>query len=967
MDIFEFELRYLAYKWFNTIYEFWIDEKDILELVKRTDKWNLSKKLSDTTPDELKELTTQTYTIFKKNYIEENKNKTLNNYTVADYVERLEYELKVIKEMWYNTYFLIVWDYINRAKNNKIAVWPWRWSAAWSLLSYLIWITDIDPLLYDLLFERFLNPARISMPDIDTDFEDIQREKIFEYVKNKYWKQKVASIWTYMTMAAKAAFKDVARVFWIPFDRANKITGLITEKTISKSIAENNEFKELVEGDVEIKKIVNLAIKLEWTIRQTWVHACWVIISPEDVINYTPIQYPPKTWAKSLEDEKYVTQYDWHYLEDIGLLKMDFLGLRNLSIIKDTIKILRAKYKKEWKELPKNFEKYLNTMSFQPKLDDLQTYEVIFHKWDTSWVFQFESDWMRNWLKWLKPNDINDIIAMVALYRPGPMEFIPHYIARKKWEEIISYLPDEVYETIKKSYWQEVADEERKKLTKDLSPFMDITYWIPIYQEQLMRIVQAMAWFSLGEADLLRRWVWKKIKEVIEKLKAEFIDKAKNLKDYKNETCTYVYEKMIEPAADYSFNKSHAACYAFIAYQTAYLKTHYPVEFNAALLRSVEEDTEKMAKFIDELKLSWLKILPPCVNESYAHVAAINDFIRIWFLAIKWVWSEVAKFIEEERENNWKYTSFEDFIKRCQKIINKKSIESLAKSWALDSLQDRMTILKNLDSILDYSKSIWQSAWWWLFDFWAVQSNLAFKNTFQTKLLEKLLFEYEVFKTFISAHPFDWLYKYIKSKYNFISMFKEVDDYWEFKIMWLVKQIRRAMSKWFFITIEDISWEIDIFLKEVLDIREFDILIISWFKWKSVRIKQAIKVDLEDLIEKVKTSWKYDEEDSVVSVREKRYSAKNKPMMDKYDNLEDIENPWEEIQEEIAEKVEEIPVIENKIDQWSNIFTLPDNINIIKQIVTIIKEKKWNIKVTINSKEYELSQQGIDEIKKILG
>lgn len=965
MDIFEFELRYLAYKWLNTFFELWIQHKDILELVKRTNKWQLIKKLTETTPDELKELTLQTYTTFKKQFIESNKEKKINNYTLAEYLERLEYELKVIKEMWYNTYFLIVWDYINRAKNNKIAVGPGRWSAAWSLLSYLIWITDIDPLLYDLLFERFLNPARISMPDIDTDFEDIQREKIFEYVKQKYWKEKVSSIWTYMTMAAKAAFKDVARVFWIAFDRANKITALITEKTISKSLAANSEFKDLLDSDNDIKKIVDLAIKLEWTIRQTWVHACWVIIAPENVVTYTPVQYPPKIW-KGTEEEKYVTQYDWHYLEDIGLLKMDFLWLRNLSIIKDTVKILRAKYKKEGKDLPKIFEKYLNTMSFLPKLDDLQTYEVIFHKWDTSWVFQFESDWMKNWLKSLKPNDINDIIAMVALYRPGPMEFIPHYIARKKWEEKISYLPDDVYDILKSKYSQEVADQERKKITHDLSPFMDITYWIPIYQEQLMRIVQAMAWFSLGEADLLRRWVWKKIKEVIEKLKAEFITKASNLRDYKTETSIYVYEKMIEPAADYSFNKSHAACYALIAYQTAYLKTHYPIEFNAALLRSVEEDTEKLAKFIDELKLSWLKILPPCVNESYAHVAAINDFIRIWFLAIKWVWSEVAQVIEEEREKNWKYKNFEDFIKRCQRIVNKKSIESLAKAWALDWLEDRLTVIKNLDSILDYAKSIWQNAnWGWLFDFWAVQSNLAFKNKFQTKLLDKLLLEYEVFKTFISAHPFDWLYKYIKSKYNFISMFKDIEDYWEFKIIWFVKQIRRALNKWFFITIEDISWDIDIFLKEVLDIKEFNILIVKWFKWKSVRIKQAIRIDLEDLIEKWKNSWKYDIEDTVVSVREKRYSAKNKPMMDKYDDLETIERDSIEFIENPENEIALKEDLEEEIEEKTE-FELPDNPSIIKTIVQILKEKKWKLSIKIHNNEYFVSQEWLEEIRKIL-
>lgn len=1023
MDIFEFELRYLAYKWLWEKLKVEISEQEVLELVKRTNLWTLTKKLTELTPEELKALTLETYTDYKKQFVEKSKNIQVWRFTLFDYVSRLEYELKVIKEMGYNTYFLIVWDYINWSKTHDIAVGPWRWSAAWSILSYFVGIIDLDPLEYDLLFERFLNPARISMPDIDTDFEDTKRELVVEYVKNKYWESKVASIWTYMTMAAKAAFKDVARVFWLPFDQSNKISNLITGKNIKASLEENEEFKSLVESDTQIQEIVNLAIKLEWTVRQTWVHACWIIISPEDLVTYSPIQYPPKSWAKwQREESKYVTQYDWHYLEDIWLLKMDFLWLRNLSIIKNTIKIIIAKHKKENKEVPEMFSNYLHKMWFYPPLDDKFTYERIFQKWDTSWVFQFESDWMKAWLKALKPTDINDIIAMVALYRPWPMEFIPHYIKRKSWEDKIEYLLPELEELLTQKYGAEMIEWERQRLIEDLGPFMDVTYWIAVYQEQLMRLVQSMAWFSLAEADMLRRWVWKKIKEVVEKIKIDFIAKAETFHWYKPETSDFIYEKMIMPAADYSFNKSHAACYAIIAYQTAYLKAHFPIEFAAALLRSVEDETDKLAKFIDELKMWWYKVLPTDINYSYNHVAAVEDTVRIWFLAVKWVWYEIWKTIEEEREKNWKFKSFEDYLKRCSSIVNKKSLESLAKAWAFDEFIDRKTVLENIDTIQDFVKS--QSSWWgwWLFDMWSFSSTLSFKKTYTTTLMEKVLFEYEIFKTFISAHPFDGMYNYIKWKYNFISMFKDVEWYWEFRIFCFVKAIEKFQRKWYFVTVEDLSWEVDIFLKDTLDIKEFDVLVLKWFKTKSIRVKQATKVNIVELIEKVKWLWKYNSEDTVIEVRAKRIAATEKkpvqvseaiiptktiiqPKQDNDNWEDDNENIWDITQENISEEIEintetiieednyeetsenieeqnetensENETIDYKqnevnteINTWNNKWPieiiLPEDINKIKAIANIVKTDNWDIKIIIRGKEFWVSQNWYNEIQKLL-
>lgn len=971
MDIFEFELRYMAYQGFSNKFGFWWDHETILNLVKKTNKWQLIKKITETTPTELKELTVQTYTKFKKDFIQKNEDKKIWDIAFDDYVHRLEYELKVIKEMGYNTYFLIVQDYINRAKQQSIVVWPWRGSAAGSILSYFIWIIDLNPIEYDLLFERFLNPARISMPDIDSDFEDVQRDKVIEYIRNKYWNERVAYIWTYMKMAAKAAFKDVARTFGMSFEQSNKISNLINEKTIQKSIDANEELRSLIDVDDEIKRIIELAIKLEWTIRQTWVHACGMVISPDEITRFTPIFYPTKTGSKTRDDSRIVTQYDGHYLEDIWLLKMDFLGLRNLSIIKNTLKIIRWRYNKQNKSLPKFVEHFFETMNFYPPLNDKYTFENVFQTGDTSWVFQFESDGMKKWLVVLKPTDINDLIAMVSLYRPWPMEFIPHYIDRKVGKEKITYMTKELYDILKSKYWEQIAKDEESKLTRDLSPFMNITFGIPIYQEQLIRIVQAVAGFSLAEADMLRRWVWKKIKEVIEAIKKEFVIKWDTFKWYKEETCIHVYEKMIEPAANYSFNKSHAACYALISYQTAYLKAHFKIEFHAALLRSVEEETDKLAKFIDELKMKWLTVLPPDINESYKHTAAVWDTIRIWFIAIKWVWYEVGKFIENEREKNWNYKSFEDFLRRCSEIVNKKSIESLAKAWAFDNLADRNTILANIKSIIDWSKNQeTQNQDMGLFGFGAIQSNFEFKEKLTTTLLEKMLYEYEVFKTFVSAHPFDWLYEYLKSKFNLISTFKDKENFWDVEFLGFVKEFRKFRNKWIFITIEDISWDIDFYLKDTLDLKEFDILILTWYKNKSLRIKKITKINLEDLIQNAQKNGKYNPDDSVLLVRAKRlWNYKSAEILS--DDMQ-FDEEWEIIEtvENIAistdgETVDE-PTIETIVKPENYVFELPNEVSKINEIWKILKIEKWDIKILFGNNTYLINQKWLEEIKEIL-
>ena len=868
----EFQLRYMWYEFMNERFDLWWDENTILELSKRTDEGQITWKLTETSPEELKEATLKTYTDFKKDFLKKYWDKKIKlDYTLKDYIDRLEYEMKVVHEMGYDTYFLIVQDYIMYAKRNWIVVWPWRWSAAWSLLWYFIRITEIDPMEYDLLFERFLNPARVSMPDVDTDFEDSERWEILEYCKRKYWVEKVANIWTYMTMAAKASFKDVARVFGLSFTRSNQLSNYI-EKHVKDSYENNEEFRKLIDEDETLKQIVQFASSLEWTTRQMWVHACWVIIAPEEITTYSPVQYPPKPWSKEPDTSRVVTQYDGHYMEDIGLLKMDFLGLRNLSIIKNTIKILKAKvWEEKLEEIYKEFFKYY---VFEPSITDEASYKI-FQEWDTVWVFQFESDGMRAWLKKLKPTSIDDIIAMVSLYRPWPMEWIPNYIDRKQWKEKVTYLPNDLYKELVEKYGEEVAEQQRKQIREDLSPFMDVTYWIPVYQEQLMRIVQAMAWFSLGEADLLRRWVGKKIKEVIEKLKIEFIEKSAKYKDYKEEVSRFVYEKMIEPAANYSFNKSHAACYAIIAYQTAFLKAHHPVEFYAALLRSVEENTDRFAELLEELKIKWIKIKPVNVNYSFNHIAAVDDAVVIWFLAIKGIWYEVGEHIEQERRKNWPYKDLEDFLNRNEKYINKKTIEALIKSGALDEFASRWDLIENVENILDWVKK-WQSkketAWMWLFGeelLW--KDPLVLKKWKELSLMEKLKLEYEAFGTFISAHPFDGLYKYIKRKYNFTSQILDEKYEWDYKILWFIKDIVKSPKfNWYFMEVEDLVWNIRFFIKNIPWLNKFDVIEIQWQKRRRPSITKILKINLEKLIEKLKSKWKFDENDSVAKVRAMR-------------------------------------------------------------------------------------------------
>lgn len=959
MDIFEFELRYKAYAWLSRRLHMNLSQDVLLDLVKRTDTGALTNALVDSSIEELRDATKRTYTTTKKDFIgaHSEQKEPLSQKSLADYIERLEYELKVIHEMGYNTYFLIVQDYINRAKEQEIVVWPGRWSVAGSLLSYLIGITDIDPLAYDLIFERFLNPWRISMPDIDTDFEDTQRDKVIDYIKHRYGEDKVAHIGTYMTMAARAAFKDVARVYGINFDQSNKLSWLITEKTIAESVEANKELKESIATDTRLKKVIDTAIALEGTVRQTGVHACGMIIAPEPTVCYSPIQYPPLSWSKDTRDEtRVVSQYEGPVIENLGLLKMDILWLRNLSIIKNTIKILKAKALKNNETLDPMFTEFLDTMLFHPPLDDEFTYKTIFHTGNTSWVFQFESDGMKNRLKKLKPTVFDDLIAMVSLYRPWPMEFIPFYVDRKHGVEQVQYMQSELRQELISKYDEETAKQEQQKLEDDLSPFLGITYGIAVYQEQLMRIVQAMAWFSMSEADKLRKWVGKKIKEVIEKVKVEFIEKCKQHREYKEETSRRVYEKMIEPAANYSFNKSHAACYAYISYQTAYLKAHFPLEFHAALLRSVEEDTDKLAKFIDEIKLQWLEVRPPDINVSFDHVAALHDAVYLWFRSIKGIWSEISKCIEETRTAKGPYTSLEDFLSKCGDSLNKKSLEALAKSGALDAFEDRFTLLANISRMIERIKtSSQQQAWLGLFAMDAVQWWwLTLDKARDEGFIAKLKLEQEIFKTIISGHPFDGMYAYMKRKYNFISMMKDVENYGDFIIVGFIKQVVRGMRGGFYIKLEDISWEMELYINEKLDFEPFDILVVHGRKGRSPRMEEVKAFTYDEYRSMIEKSGSFDPEKTVTVVRKERAS-------------------WEQ-PEEAPQSKSSVPtpqaVAENEpVVSPTNVdatrpthFKAPDDIGLLAKLPVLIKNHPWSNTITIGTLEVSVDDIARQEI-----
>jgi DNA polymerase III subunit alpha len=584
--------------------------------------------------------------------------------------DRMEFELSVIEKTGFASYFLIVQDFVNWAKDQGIIVGPGRGSAAGSIVSYLTNITNIDPIKYNLLFERFLNPERISMPDIDLDFADVRRDEVLAYVRQKYGNDHVAQIITFGTMAARAAVRDAGRALGYPYDFCDKTAKLIpANMSIRDTIAGVPEVSSLYSVDPAARKLLDSASRLEGVCRHASMHACGVVITPEPVVNYTPLQYV------SGDTENVVTQYSSStkssYVDKIGLLKMDFLGLKNLTIIQHALKIVEktkgAKINVD--EIP---------------LDNEKTYELLQSALTTG-VFQLESGGMKRYLKQLQPTSFEDVIAMVALYRPGPMDWIPDFISRKHGRKKIVYVHPK------------------------LEPILNNTYGVAVYQEQVMQIARALAGFSLSEADILRKAMGKKIPELIREEKIKFIDGC-----VENGIDLRIAEKVfafIEPFAGYGFNRSHAACYALIGYQTAYLKAHFPTEFMAALLTSDHHDIDRIAIEVEECRIMGIEVLPPNINESFVTFAAIckqgeKEKIRFGLGAIKNVGQNVANIIVEERKKNGKFKNLTEFIERIQsKDLNKKSLESLIKTGAMEELGERNQLLENIENILGYSKN----------------------------------------------------------------------------------------------------------------------------------------------------------------------------------------------------------------------------------------------------------------------
>ena len=584
-------------------------------------------------------------------------------------IERLNYELSVIEKMGYVEYFLITWDFINYAKENNIMVGPGRGSAAGSIVAYTLKITDIDPIKYSLLFERFLNPERVSMPDIDIDFCYERREEVIDYVKHKYGEDHVAQIITFGTMGAKAAIRDVGRVLDIPYNKVDKIAKEIPfalGMTIDKALDTNPNLRELYENDAETKEIIDISKSIEGMLRHASTHAAGVVISKKPVDEYVPLYK---------HQDAITTQFTMTTLEELGLLKMDFLGLRTLTVIRDALDLIEKNYGKKI-----DFSK----MDY----DDPKVYELL-SSGNTLGVFQLESAGMRSFMKQLKPDNFEDIVAGISLYRPGPMDSIPTYIENKN-------NPDKV-----------------KYIHESLRPIMEVTYGCLVYQEQVMQVVRDLGGYSYGRSDLVRRAMGKKKMDVMEEERQYFIygkkDEDGNVEipgcisnGIPEDVANKIFDDMID-FAKYAFNKSHAAAYGVLSYETAYLKAHYPVEFMAALITSVMGNTDKVVEYIRECNALGIDVLKPDINKSFGKFSVEGNNIRFGLAAVKNVGVNVINNIIDEREINGTFTDFVDLVKRLDsKDTNKRVLESLIKCGAFDNIsQNRASLMAGYESLLD--------------------------------------------------------------------------------------------------------------------------------------------------------------------------------------------------------------------------------------------------------------------------
>jgi DNA polymerase III subunit alpha len=640
--------------------------------------------------------------------------------------ERLDYELDVIKMKGYAKYFLVVGDLIREARERKILT-TIRGSVAGSLTTYVLGITNVNPFEYKLPFERFLNPERPSAPDIDMDYADNRRDEIIAYARGKYGEDKVAQIGTFGTMMARAAVRDVARALGHPYSVGDKIAKLIPmgsqgfPMTIERALEIEPELKKLYKSDADTRSVIDLAKKIEGRVRHVGVHAAGVVIAPEPLSNFVPVQPDPKTG-------KFITQYEMHSVgeDGVGLLKFDFLGIKNLAILAETVRRVRAIHGKEVdvENIP---------------LDDKKTFDML-ARGETMGLFQLNGSGMTAFLKQLRPSSIHDINAMVALYRPGPMESIPQYIERKHNPQLISYLDPR------------------------LQTILDRSYGVVTYQDDVLMIARELAGYSWLEADMLRKAMGKKIPEVMEAEKEKLIKGFKEHGKLSSALGEKLW-KLIEPFAAYGFNKAHAASYGRVAYQTAYMKANYPVEYMSAVLTADSGDVEKIAEIIHECERMDIEVLPPDINESFADFSVVpakdgeDAKIRFGLTTIKNFGEGIAETIIEERKANGPFASLSDFLKRItDRNLNKKSLEALIKAGAFDRFEERGTLLNNLDTILAFNKEHSdgkESAQDSLFGGAVEFTEIALQKTPVATAAEKLLWEKELLGIYVSGHPLD--------------------------------------------------------------------------------------------------------------------------------------------------------------------------------------------------------------------
>lgn len=770
--------------------------------------------------------------------------------------ERLDFELMIIEKTGYPGYFLIVEDFIKEAQRMDVSVGPGRGSAAGSAVAYCLGITNIDPIKYDLLFERFLNPDRVSLPDIDIDFDDEGRQRVIDYVINKYGANQVAQIITYGTMAAKSSIRDTARVLDLPLPDADRIAKLIPNIRLNtifgkdaKSIEKVKELrgedfenvsqlKKIAEGDGIESQTINQALALEGSVRNIGTHACGVIITPEDITNLIPV-------ATAKGTDMYVTQFDNGVVEDAGLLKMDFLGLKTLTLIKDTVKIVKAIHQIDL--VPDDFP-----------LDDLKTYEL-FQKGETIGIFQYESPGMQKHMKALKPTEFADLIAMNALYRPGPMEYIPSFIDRKHGREEIAYDLPEMEEYLKE------------------------TYGITVYQEQVMLLSQKLAGFTKGEADMLRKAMGKKIFALLEKLKPKFIEGGKKF-NHPEEVLEKIWKDW-EAFAAYAFNKSHSTCYAFIAYQTAYLKAHYPAEYMASVLSNNMSDIKQVSFFMEECKRAGIPVLGPDINESFYKFSVNKDgAVRFGMGAIRGVGEGAVHAIIEERKANGNYKSIFDVTKRVDlRAATKKTFDGLALAGGFDSFMDTIRAqyfaqdekgITFIEKAIRFGNKFQESKNSAQVSLFGEASEIQFDEPVipdceDWSIMEKLAKEKEMIGIYISGHPLDDYKTEIKFFCNAtLDLLKNINELEgrELTFAGIISDVQHRVGKngkpWGIFTFEDYTdaYEFRLFNEEYLKFRHFLIpnsflylktsLRKSW-QGSDVRVQFTAIQQLQDVLNKM--------------------------------------------------------------------------------------------------------------------